>query len=191
MIRAFIAVDVPEPIRAAVAETQARLKRAPLAVRVSWVKVANLHLTLQFLGYLGEDLVEKISAALDPVGRRLPPFDWTLSGAGAFPSLARPRVVWVGGADPSGKLKELAAAVQEALAQFGFEPERREFSPHLTIGRVKFPRPDPALTKAVDSIKQTVFGTVRVEEFHLYQSQLHPEGSIYTRLSTHRLSGAD
>ena len=73
------------------------------------------------------------------------------------------------------------------MQPLGFEPEHREFSAHLTLGRIKIPRPDVALTRAIDSLKDTAFGTLRVEAIHLFESQLHPEGSIYTKLSSHAL----
>ena len=91
------------------------------------------------------------------------------------------------GCDDNGNLKTLAKSVQAAMQPLGFQPEQREFSAHLTLGRVKFPRPDAALTRALDSIKNQTFGAMRVEAIHLFQSQLHPQGSIYTKLSTHKL----
>lgn len=95
--------------------------------------------------------------------------------------------MWVACDDAEGKLKTLARAVQSEMQQFGFEPEHREFSAHLTLGRVKFPKPDDALTRALDSIRDEAFGMMRVEAIHLFQSQLHPEGSIYSKLSSHEL----
>jgi 2'-5' RNA ligase len=187
MIRAFIAIEIPEDIRAAIAEAQGRLKRARVGVKVSWTKVDNVHLTLQFLGYIEEGAVTKIGAALDPIAAEHAAFELAVRGAGAFPDERRARVLWIGCDDPDGRLKRLGQAVQAAMQSLGFEPERREFSAHLTLGRVKFPKPDAALTKALDSIKNQAFGTMRVDAVHLFQSQLHPEGSIYSRLSSHRL----
>jgi 2'-5' RNA ligase len=189
MIRAFIAIDIPEDVRAAITEAQARLKRANLGVKVSWTKIASVHLTLQFLGYVEEPVVPKISEALSVVAGQHEPLDLSVRGAGAFPGENRPRVLWVGCDDAEGKLKALARAVQGAMQQFGFEPEHREFSAHLTLGRIKVPKPDDALTRALDSIKDTDFGTMHVDAIHLFQSQLHPEGSIYTKLSSHTFTG--
>ncbi len=189
MIRAFIAIEIPEAVQAAIGEAQARLKRAHVGVKISWAKVDNVHLTLQFLGYVEEAALDKIRAALEQVARRHEPFDVVVRGAGAFPTEKQPRVMWVGCEDGAGGLKALATTVQAATQPLGFEPEHREFSAHLTLGRVKLPRPDAALTRALDSIKDSVFGTMRVEAIHLFQSQLHPEGSIYTMLSSHLLRG--
>ncbi len=187
MIRAFIAIDIPDDVRVAIGEAQAQLKRAHVGVKISWTKIDNLHLTLQFLGYIEEAVVEKIKAALQTVAGQHRPFELSVHGAGAFPNENRPRVIWVGCDDAEGGLKALAQAVQTAMEPLGFEPEHREFSAHLTLGRVKFPRPDVALTRAIDSLKDTGCGTLRVEAIHLFESQLHPEGSIHTKLSSHAL----
>jgi len=189
MIRAFIAIDISDEVRAAITEAQARLKRAHVGVKVSWTKIDNVHLTLQFLGHVEEATIPRISQSLSAVAERHAVFDIPVRGAGAFPSEKSPRVLWVGCDDSDGQLKALGRAVQSEMEQFGFEPEHREFSAHLTLGRIKFPKPDTALTRALDSIKNQDFGTMRVEAIHLFESRLHPEGSIYSKLSSHRLKG--
>jgi 2'-5' RNA ligase len=93
--------------------------------------------------------------------------------------------MWVGCGDPTGQLGALAAAVRAC----GWADEEREFAPHLTLGRVKFPRPDAALTLALNSLMDSACGTLSVGVVHLFQSQLHPQGSIYTKLSSHSLKG--
>jgi RNA 2',3'-cyclic 3'-phosphodiesterase len=187
VIRAFIAIEITDDIRTAISEAQARLKRAHIGVKITWTKVENVHITLQFLGYVGEEVVAKIGAALEQIAAEHQVFELEVCGAGAFPDERRARVLWVGCDDAQGKLKALAQAVQAAMQPLGFEPERREFSAHLTLGRIKFPKPDAALTKALDSVKNLAFGAMRVDAVHLFQSQLHPEGSIYSQLSSHRL----
>ncbi len=187
MIRAFIAMDIPEDVRGAVEVTQARLKEAHTGVKVSWAKIENAHLTLQFLGNVDEALIGRIRATLDGVTGEHKPFEITMAGVGAFPDENRARVLWVGCRDDAGRLKALAGGVQRAMEPLGFRPEHREFSAHLTMGRVKFPKPDAALTRALDSIKNEAFGTMRVEAIHLFRSELHPDGSIYSKLSSHQL----
>ena len=187
VIRVFIAIDIPDDVRAAIGKAQALFKRADVGVKISWTKVENLHLTLQFLGNVEEAVAEKVKSALQSVAAQHPPFELTVYGAGVFPNERRARVIWVGCDDAEGKLSGLARAVHAALQPLGFEPEHREFSAHLTLGRVKLPRPDVALTRALDSLKNTSFGTLRAEAIHLFESRLHPEGSRYTKLSTHAL----
>ncbi len=190
MIRAFIAIELTDEVRAALGEVQDRLKRAHIGVKVSWVKIDNVHLTLQFLGYVPEDKIRGISAALERISAAQETFDVPVGGAGAFPNRNRPRVLWVGCHDSDARMKTLARAVQAAMQEFGFEPEHREFAAHLTLGRVKFPRPDAALTKLLDSLRDYGCGTLRVDAVHLFESQLNPQGSIYTKLSSHTLKGA-
>src|SRR3989442_14472428 len=113
MIRAFIAIDLPDEVRAALDEAQTRLKRAHTGVKVSWTKIGNLHLTLQFLGYVEEEAVEKIRGSLEGVAGRHAPFELQVGGTGAFPDENRPRVLWVG-CDDAGNLKALAHSVQAA-----------------------------------------------------------------------------
>jgi len=187
MIRAFIAIDLPDDVRVAIDDAQTRLKQAHVGVKISWTKVENLHLTLQFLGYIEEEVVERIGSALQEVTVQHPLFEVPVCGTGAFPDKNRPRVLWVGCDDSEGRLAALAKAVQAAMRPLGFEPEQREFSAHLTLGRVRSPRPDAALTKALDSFKDTAFGALRAQAVHLFKSELHPEGSIYTKLSSHVL----
>jgi len=189
MIRAFIAIEISEEVRAAVNEMQARLKQARLSVKMSWTKVENLHLTLQFLGYIEEPTILKISAALEGLSCRHAGCDIVISGAGAFPDREYPRVLWIGCRDIAGRLATLAMAVQGATESLGFLPERRAFMAHLTLGRIQHPQPDAALTKTLDSLKDTACGVMRVDAIHLYQSQLHSAGSIYTKRSSHTLKG--
>jgi 2'-5' RNA ligase len=186
MIRAFIAIDLPEHIRASVTEAQTRLKQS--RAKIAWTKVANLHLTLQFLGDIPEAHADKIGAALAAVAGRHVPFEVTVAGAGAFPDLAKPRVLWLGCADAGGQLQGLATEVRQAMTALGYRPDEHEFVAHLTLGRVKSSRADAALTRAVDSLTNQTFGTLRVEAIHLYQSQLQPGGSVYTKLSSHALA---
>src|SRR5207253_4692839 len=140
-----------------------RLKRAHVGVRISWAKVESVRLTLQFYGYMEEEAVERIRTTLESVAARNAAFELAVTGAGAFPDERRPRVLWIGCHDTGGKLKALAKDVQAAMQPLGFEPEHREFSAHLTLGRIKNPQPDAALTRALDSIKNEDFGAMRVE----------------------------
>src|SRR5215510_287697 len=104
MIRTFIAVELPDPIRAALDEAQQQLKRARFGVKVSWAKVENLHLTLQFLGDTGVSVVPRVSATLGEVAGRHAAFDVPVGGTGTFPDERRARVLWVGCRDEAGRL---------------------------------------------------------------------------------------
>src|SRR5882724_4940786 len=132
MIRAFIAIDLTDEVRASLAAAQAQLKQTPLKVKVLWTKVENLHLTLQFLGRLPESQVGQISVALDTVAGRHAPTEVTVAGGGAFPDDVKPRVLWLGCVGAS--LNALANDVRAAMIELGFKPDEHEFIAHLTLG---------------------------------------------------------
>ena len=133
-----------------------------MARDVAWVAPGNLHLTLKFLGAV-------------PEARIL--------GLGAFPSANRPRVVWAGVTDGASETVELARRVDTALAKLGFARDERPFSPHVTLGRVRRPGRDPALTEALGSATAREFGRMRVPGATLMRSELGPRGARYTELA--------
>ncbi len=187
VIRAFVAIEIPEDVRTALGEAQLRLKQAHPNVKVSWAKIGNLHLTLQFLGSIGESAAPRISQSLATGVAAVPTFSVPVAGVGAFPDIDRPRVLWIGCNDSNGKLRALAQVVQAALRPCGFKPEPVPWVPHFTLGRIRSVQVDPALTHALDSLTNETFGTLPVTEIHLFQSQLQAEGSVYTKLSSHAL----
>ncbi|MFQ6098792.1 MAG: RNA 2',3'-cyclic phosphodiesterase, partial [Armatimonadota bacterium] len=164
-----------------------RLQSARAAVK--WVEPDNLHLTLKFLGNIPEAQVEPIAGALEGVACDTAPFVAHVAGVGAFPNLKRPRVVWAGIASGSDELKRLAANVQEALVPLGFDPERREFSAHLTLGRVKSFVNVAGLAEAIRQEAEADLGPMPVEAVHLMQSELRPSGPMYSALAQLSLRG--
>jgi 2'-5' RNA ligase len=170
---------------------QGQLRGERLDVRVSWTRPANLHLSLQFIGLVGEEMIEPIGAALAGVAAGRAGFEVPVVGVGAFPHVRKARVLWAGCDDAGQRAGDLARAIRAALEPLGFPPERRRYTAHITLARIRRPRPDAALTAALDCLTNKGFGTLRVDAIHLFQSQLHPEGSIYTKLSSHDLTGAD
>jgi 2'-5' RNA ligase len=130
-MRLFIALDLPDDVRAELAAAQARL--GGHAVR--WAAAEGMHLTLQFLGEVEAGRVDGLLAALAVVSA--PPFALRLAGLGAFPSAARPRVLWAGLGGDLGALGALQRAVTAATSALGFPPEERPFTPHLTLGRAR------------------------------------------------------
>jgi 2'-5' RNA ligase len=110
-------------------------------------------------------------------------FEAAVRGLGAFPTPTRPRVIWAGVSEGADTMVELAGRVDTALAVLGFPPEARPFSPHVTLGRVRVPRRDPALAEALAGGEGREFGRVRVGRVALMQSRLSPKGSEYTELA--------
>ncbi len=178
-MRLFVAVCLPQEVRDGLAAVQDRLRRAQ--ADVSWVKPANLHITLKFLGETEPKRLERIGPALADAARSVAPFLVAVAGVGTFGGRI-PRVVWVGVREGSAALETLAGAIESGLARVGFPKERRGFTAHFTLGRVRSPRNAEALLAAIRDEPTVPLGAVPVEEFVLMQSRLDPGGSIYTVL---------
>jgi len=181
-IRSFIAVEVPQSLRAKMEEVQRELKRTNADVR--WVRPESIHLTLKFLGSVsGEDL-EKLGAAIAPIISSWVSFEIRLQGLGCFPSSRNPRIVWVGIEQGSAEALSMQKAVENRAAEVGFPPETRPFKPHLTIGRVRSSRGKDSLAQAVENRRDVEIGPFRVNEVYLFKSELKPSGAVYTKLQT-------
>jgi RNA 2',3'-cyclic 3'-phosphodiesterase len=181
-MRAFVAIDLADDVRAALAREQARLKAACAHNRdIRWTRPEGLHLTLKFLGAVERERAASVIAAL----QALDPFDAfkaEVMGFGFFPDARRPRVLWVGLEAPAA-LSELAARVETALENLGFARENRPFKPHLTLARFDRPHAPPALTAAVAGSSAGSFGCFEVSEFFLLESRLRPGGAEYFKLA--------
>jgi 2'-5' RNA ligase len=170
------------------AEMRSRLGEVVESLRatargVAWVAPANLHVTVKFLGAVEESQLDAVRSALATAAAAREPFDLAVEGLGAFPAPARPRVVWAGLGTGAAPLAALAGEVDRALAALGFPREARPFSAHVTLGRVREPRRDPALAAAIARAGAQPFGALRVERLALMQSQLSPSGARYTELA--------
>ncbi|HEV3363402.1 MAG TPA: RNA 2',3'-cyclic phosphodiesterase [Acidimicrobiia bacterium] len=176
-----MAVKPPEDVLDAVAAAVEPARSVRVGLR--WEQRERYHLTLQFLGAVRElaPVVEGLAAA---VADRVP-FPFRLGGAGAFPKPGRARVVWMGPAAGGPALVALAGAVAGALRPLGYEPDRKEFHPHLTLARLKVPDNVADVLAAIGP--DPVGDAFTVGEVVLYQSQLSPGGPTYTALERFRL----
>jgi 2'-5' RNA ligase len=159
------------------------------AVPIRWVPVKNIHLTLKFLGNILEENLGVLKENLKEEAMLHRSFDFGLNQPGAFPSINRPRVIWVG-VTAAEELKNLARGIEHQTKKLGYPNEDRPFSPHLTLGRVgrQVSLSDIRLiAEALQSLKIEASGTTRVSEIHLYRSDLNPGGAVYTRLYSARL----
>jgi len=152
---------------------------------VAWVTSENLHLTLKFLGGIDVVRLALVRDALDTAVRGCSAFEFSVIGLGAFPTPSRPRVIWAGVGTAGAALEALADRVDRALADVGFAPEQRAFSPHVTLGRVREPRRNERLADLVGGSEN--FGTIRVDRVSLMRSDLSPRGAKYSEISAHLL----
>jgi 2'-5' RNA ligase len=176
MPRIFLALNFSVAVTRKIAEEVERRKAAmaDAGFRVAWVPAANLHLTLRFLGTVGEELVEGVTGTCRRVAARHAPFEAKAVGLGAFPSAQKPSVLWVGVEGPP-QLAALQREVDAAMVDMGFEKEERAYHPHVTVGRVKESRGSAAdLWNGNALVGASVFGEIVV-----YESKTRSAGAEY------------
>ncbi|MEN8376088.1 MAG: RNA 2',3'-cyclic phosphodiesterase [Gemmatimonadota bacterium] len=187
-MRLFAAIAVPAKERRRLHKAATALRDAELPVR--WVDVAAIHMTLKYLGEVPKDRVGLVRSSLATVAAKSRPFQVTLGGFGAFPSLRKPRIIWAG-AYASPELRCLKHDLEWEFAGLGYEREARAFHPHLTLGRA---RPEAAagdfrdLEDLVEPLKYQ--GALSVHSVVLLRSTLGSEGAVYETIDTVRLGEA-
>lgn len=175
-MRLFIAAEVPEAIRDAIERDVVVRLRGDLA-GARWTRPEGRHLTLTFLGEVDDARVDAIGDAAAMVAARHAPFEAAFAELGGFPSLGRPRVLWLGLGAGAGPMAALAGDLDRALVPLGIPPEDRPFRAHLTLARIARPRALDVPPSA--PVPATPFS---VEAAVLFRSQLHPKGARYTPL---------
>jgi RNA 2',3'-cyclic 3'-phosphodiesterase len=179
-LRCFIAIEIPEAIKRTIAGSVESLKKS--GADVKWLLPENIHITLQFLGETEEALIPVIKKALDKILLTYSPFYIKIAGVGCFPDTRRPRIIWVG-TEESQPVINLHADIAEGMAELGYREEERNFTPHLTIGRVKSNRDIGELLRKINEIKAASFSAFEVQNITLMKSELKPSGAIYYSLA--------
>ncbi len=189
-VRAFIAIELPNSVKSALSQLLDNLRQSNHAP-VKWVNPDSIHLTLKFLGNIAAGTVPELTKAISEAARGIAPLRLELGELGVFPNLRAPRVVWVGLGGEIATLSVIQEKIESALIPLGFPPERRAFSPHLTLGRVReraSPEARRCLGEAVASLKMgTKMDTklsFTVDSLSLMRSRLTREGAFYSRLSS-------
>jgi 2'-5' RNA ligase len=187
-LRLFCAVELPQTVRAQVSRYIAALREAAPGVRASWDREEKLHLTLKFFGDTEAGRVPQLQGALESAASKANSFELAIQGTGAFPPSGLPRVLWLGVTDASDRLSKLHHRIDDECASVGLARERKSFHPHLTIARLRSPE---GARKIAGLHKSMEFETeaFAVTEIVLIKSELSPQGSRYTVLSSHKLKG--
>lgn len=182
-VRAFFAIEINPELRAGLGETQnlLRLSQVREKSKLSLPPTENLHLTLHFLGDIPVSSLVEIDETVALVTQDFAPFDMTLRGAGAFPNLARPKVLWVG-VEHCEALHRLHGALATALNAVNIPFDAKPFRPHLTLARVKFSEGD-TLALAMKPLLSREFGVTPVSRLVLFRSELTSGGALYTTLA--------
>lgn len=179
-LRLFVALAIPPEVKAGLARLRGELERGLSSLR--WVRPEGIHLTLSFLGDVPEEQLDAIRRALAGCPGSAGPFRLATAGAGVFPHQRSPRVLWVGFQQPPDPLYHLQERVAEAMEGQGFPRERRDFRPHLTVGRFRRSlRRDERelLASCLAAHEERSFGGFPVSRLSLFSSTLLPSGARY------------
>ena len=178
-IRSFVSIDFEDSqILSRIKSVMSSL--SALGGDLKPVEEDNIHLTLKFLGNVSASKLEEIKSSLKQVA--FPPFSLEIKGSGAFPSLKRMNVIWVGVGEGWSQVELIFEQIEKLLHQLGFSRETRAFSPHITVARVKSGRKRDEIAAFLGHLTDESFGTFNVQSVRLKQSVLSPSGPKYSTL---------
>jgi len=181
-IRTFVAVELSPDVIGRCKDAIKRMNKVASDVR--WVDPKSIHLTLKFLGDVQDREIHEVCKAVAAATKEFDGFDFACGGIGAFPSLAKPRTIWLGIREGSEQLALLTDRIEEELHGIGYPKERRRFSPHITIGKVREGGlPDEAFLATLESLAEFDGGESDASEVTVFSSELLREGPLYTVLS--------
>jgi 2'-5' RNA ligase len=183
-MRTFIAIEIPPEVKSALAAMQNDLHQA--GADVAWTNFENVHLTLKFLGEIDKQVFSKIEKVSAEVAASFSPFEMSISETGVFPNVRHPRVLWVGLDGETGVLDRLQEELDERLVSIGFEPEEKDFRPHLTLGRIRSNKNVQDLLAQAHQYSLPTLSFV-VREIALMKSDLLPTGAQYSELAKAKL----
>lgn len=179
MKRTFLAVDIRpnEKLKKDFELIRYRLRLE----RINWVSAENLHITTNFLGDTDEELIPVMVKSIEKSLTLLPAFELVIRSFGVFRNLHDPRVIWLG-CDPCPVLQQIKSELDLILSDLGFKPEERDFSPHLTLGRVKNLRQVNQLSQLIVQFKEAIIQKSWIDQVIFYESRLTPAGPEYTKI---------
>lgn len=184
LLRTFLSIPVPDEITA----LQDKLKSTIIEkkVRISWIKKGNIHLTLKFIGDTPEDEISQITSVIQPIIENTCIMEFQITGTGCFPKKERPRILWLGIDGDLSPLQELVTKINEALDPLGYPKVEKDFIPHLTLARIKYPQ---KVTPDISEFLKYDYDPIKFmsNKIHLMSSELFHKGSVYTILGTHFL----
>jgi len=178
-LRTFIALELPGEIKDKLTRLQQRFTQRTAGVR--WVKPGAMHLTLKFLGPTREDQVSGVAGVLEQTASGVAPFVFDVAGIGAFPNTRNPKVIWAG-MSFDARLSTFQEQLETGLARIGFPKEKRSFSPHLTLGRVREGAARKELSSLIDEYGNENIGRVEATRVVFFRSELMPSGPVYSVL---------
>lgn len=177
-MRCFVAVEIPDGVKAALAQVSARLREC--RARASWVRTEHMHLTLRFLGDVDYGKADSFAGHLREALGGIGAFPLQVRGVGAFPNARRPSVVWAGVGPADGALGNVQALCEQAALAIDLPREAKPFHPHITLARIKSIGPNADLTLAIEREAACPAGEFIASSVSLFKCELTPRGPIYT-----------
>lgn len=193
VIRTFIAVDLPPSVLEALGQVSSQLQEKLLDTPVRWVNYQKMHLTLKFLGDISKENIGMVEKILQSEAAKRQSMEIGIGGIGAFPKMRHPRVIWIGIEAPTD-LFDLRRGIEDGVARLGYNYDKYDFTPHLTLGRISrkaSARDVRKIGNVLHEYQVGFIGVARIEAVHLYRSDLSPEGAKYTRLYSADLMDQD
>ena len=188
-MRVFIAIDIDEKIRKAIAYLQKQIASKVSSVKqgdIKWVEPNNIHLTLKFLGEISDEQLEEVKEITKTVASAHQKFNLDIESVGSFGGRSA-KVVWVGAGKGTDVLLALQKDLDDLLEQAGYPKEEREFSAHLTLCRINHPIAGLKVGEAIAQFSHLKLGSIAADALCVYQSQLTPAGPNYTLLGDFKL----
>jgi RNA 2',3'-cyclic 3'-phosphodiesterase len=187
-IRSFLAFELPSQIREVLIDLFGKAKKTSLDVR--WVRPEGIHLTVIFMGDVREEDIPAMAEFIGTVCSGYGPFTVALQGMGCFPNSRNPRVLWLGVEGSLERMSRFQNELQRGLAPFGIREEKRDFRPHLTLGRFKRPlKTAGGLEKLLAEHRGLTSPVCSLNELILFRSDLRPGGAVYTKMRSWLLAG--
>lgn len=186
-MRAFIAIELPVELQKKLGDFIDVLKNPQ--DKISWVSPKNIHLTLKFLGDVSADDIDSVKNIIKDVGGRYSPFETKVTGTGVFPSPRSHRVVWIGVEGGKERFVDIYNDLEDRLVSIGIPKEGRGYTPHITLGRVKYVKDINGFDNLITKHSKDLFGNLMVDSISFMKSTLTPKGAVYERLDNIPLMG--
>ena len=179
LVRAFLSIDIEnQTLFPQISETQRKLDTS--LAKMKLVEIENIHFTLRFFGDTSLTRIDEIESCLNKI--KIEPFEIVVNGVGAFPTKRKPRVIWIGVTQNADRIRNLKMEIDSHLEKLGYRSEKKKFTPHATIARIRFIKDAEKLASNLDELVNQTIGSMSVSKFNMKKSTLTPSGPIYETL---------
>ncbi|MFW9962006.1 MAG: RNA 2',3'-cyclic phosphodiesterase [Candidatus Sifarchaeia archaeon] len=176
VVRAFLSINIEDQsLLSRIRSIQEKLDLT--AAKLKIVKDEDVHFTLRFFGDTPLKKLEQVKACLDNI--EINPFEIEIGGVGSFPSNRRPRIIWIGVVKNASEVMNLKNEIDSSLIQLDYQPERKKYTPHATIARVRYIKNSKAIASNLEYLANEVVGAMTITKFKMMKSTLTPSGPIY------------